>query len=318
MGTPLPTESPANGAVPQGFVARSVSFPSPELGWVLGDVPCARTRCVLLLRTTDGGATWRAVRPPPVLAPSDANYDFGAVIVFADSRDGWEYSPFRHELSSTHNGGSRWSTPLLPGAKASYVVAALAATSAGASLVVGPGLASASEPQFAIYDSPVSHDQWRRSSTTIPFGAGPIPSIQLLREGSAGWILENDRLVVAGARLVNGSWVNWNPPCTYSPSTNLSYGEARLAATSGSQLAAACFQSPYGASFPAALFQSSDGGATFLKVAGLPTLNGPTFFASPVLGVCLFEDFGDITATFDSGANWEQVAMFPTTAAPGL
>src|SRR5439155_13711178 len=66
---PAPTSAPAfqgppGGPVPPGFLAASVTFVSPSNGWVLGSAPCASPPCTSIVRTTDGGHTWKGIPAP--------------------------------------------------------------------------------------------------------------------------------------------------------------------------------------------------------------------------------------------------------------
>ena len=59
--------------------------------------------------------------------------------------------------------------------------------------------------EHRIASAPVGGDAWAVASIKLPVGAGPVPLVQLVLSGDGGWVLENDRTVVAGARLVNGT-----------------------------------------------------------------------------------------------------------------
>ena len=103
--TPSPTASPTPAAaalpgpvgtaVPAGFAARSATFVSDRTGWVLGTAAGK----VVVARTRDGGATWRAF-PGPETAGDDV-----ARVRFANLRDGFVTGT---RLWVTHDGGSTW------------------------------------------------------------------------------------------------------------------------------------------------------------------------------------------------------------------
>src|SRR5580704_16639625 len=48
-----------------GFLAQSVSFVSPDVGYVLGDVECPTGACLAMRGTTDRGVSWASLSPPP-------------------------------------------------------------------------------------------------------------------------------------------------------------------------------------------------------------------------------------------------------------
>ena len=51
-----------------------------------------------------------------------------------------------------------------------------------------------SAPNFRVWSSPADHLAWTEDPIKIPVGAGPIPSIQLVLAGNAGWLIEVDRV----------------------------------------------------------------------------------------------------------------------------
>jgi photosystem II stability/assembly factor-like uncharacterized protein len=282
---------PLHHGVPAGFGAVSVTFISANEGWALGAVNCAygATNCpVVLARTTDGGHTWSSAPPPPTtLAPAlDASKGIDQ-IRFADSQNGWAFGP---ELWTTHDGGAHWAKSTLTN---------VYALEAGAGTV--HAIALYSPHGFLIESSPVSRDAWNISSTWLGVGAGPIPSVQIVLSGSAGWILEDDRTVIAGARLVNGQWQAWTPPCMTVG------GPANLAASSPTDLVAMCNEGVWtGPSISSHLYFSSDGGTTFRRVAN----PAPTFGSaiSPSSTEACVGDSTGIFATFNAGATWRNVS----------
>jgi hypothetical protein len=110
---------------------------------------------------------------------------------FADANDGWVFDP---DLWATHDGGAHWEHPALPGVAATVEVQAL---EAAAGMVYAVVLDTTG---VHIEGSPVSREGWELSPTTVSAGAGPIPRAQLVLQGSAGWLVETDRVVVGGAR----------------------------------------------------------------------------------------------------------------------
>jgi hypothetical protein len=308
--TPTSNASPTSGKppapslnvtpLPAGtFSVSSVTFVSPEEGWVLGGQHCNGSfLCLGLMRTENDGKTWTSVTPPP----THLNYieqTSGGVsqVRFANSQDGWAFDP---ELWTTHNGGATWSQIVLPGVSADAIVASLE-TADG--VVQAAVLNQASTVQ--IETSPVGADDWRVSPTTVEFGAGPAPMPQLVLQGSLGWLLEDDRTVIGGARLINGQWVAWQPPCL-----NVN-GPALLDASSAQYLVAVCDQGEWGPASPAGVhaYVSTDGGVSF----GLPTTSVPSYgsLASPTPGVLVLAGGAGLLATFDGGATWTTVCTAP-------
>src|SRR5580704_5903816 len=227
--SPSPAPIPAGASVPAGFEPNSVTFVSLEMGWVLGSAPCASGTCLALLRTLDSGRTWSSVQAPPTLFSPASSSDQGVSQVrFADPRDGWAFEP---QLWSTHDGGVHWKQSSLPSVW---------------SLEAGGGHvhAVALDPSTNNYDlesSVTTGDAWVRTGS-LQLGAGPVPAPDLVLQGTTGWAVEDDRIVVAGARLNSGHWVAWHAPCASNG------GSAVISAATASSLVAVCEQGIWGPS----------------------------------------------------------------------
>lgn len=291
---------PGGGPVPAGFEPVSVTFVSALEGWVLGTAPCSAPPCTSVLRTADGGRTWAGV-PAPRAALSNGSAGGVAHIRFADARNGWAYggTPAGSVLYATHDGGSSWNAVVLP------VAGELSALESSAGSVHAVVIGNAGSVRIAT--SPAGADSWSVSPVTIPVGAGPVPHAQLVLQGATGWVVEVNRTVVGGARLVNGAWTSWQPPCAQVQ------GPAVLAASSPVELTAACqiglWSQPQGEH----LFVSHDGGAGFTQASGPPApTGGSQVIASPrasqaVLGTVATDGAASLVATFDGGRSWVTV-----------
>lgn len=310
-GTPLPTPGPPLpvGPVPSGFVAKSVTFASVQVGWVLGTAPCGTTNCLSLLRTTDGGRVWTSIPTPP--AVYSIGYQEGVKMVrFADLHDGWLFKP---DLWATHDGGTHWNRVRLPGIEADSEVFDVEAAA---------GLVHA-----AIFDatgnrietSPVGAEAWQLSSTTIQSGAGPVPMAQIVLQGTTGWLVAIDRTITGGARLQNGRWLGWQPPCAQAG------GPVVLAASTPADLTAVCDEGVWGPA-PSGMgfhsYLSTDGGAHFNRTwTRLPpgccgdvatSQPGEAIVSGVVNGV------EGLFGTFDNGATWTAVYRGSTGADLGF
>ena len=302
VGT-VPGTEPSVASLPAGLSPASVSFVSPTKGWLLGS--CGRdATCpgVGLATTDDRGQDWRAVNGPPV---PFGEGDVGSVrsIRFANDRDGYV---FGGDLWVTHDGAATWQRVLLPGADGSSTVVAVE-TGGGTTYAVfttGEG--------FRIASSPAMNDGWQLDPLVIPYGAGPARSIQLVLHGSAGYLLVNDRVAIAGARLGgNGRW--------YEEWTALGAdvgGPALLAASGETDIAMLISAGIWGGpSTPATLFaRSTDAGQGF-RIEGpeVPIAPGsaaamarPRYNAAVVAGA---DQRGApvLVATFDGGQTWSTV-----------
>jgi hypothetical protein len=258
VSTAAPTQSSAAtangtaGGLPPDFSAGSVTFVSLKTGWVLGSAPCAAARCTQVWKTADGGRTWAQVPAPPLPVSPDSDPGAGR-IRFANADDGWVWGS---DLWATHDGGAHW-------AKQSIGSVYALETSAGA--VHGVVLSYDGTSTFGVKTSPVHSDAWRTSAIKIQAGAGPVPRAQLVLHGTAGWMVIVNRTVVGGARLENGRWVSWKPPCD-DAGTPL-----ELAASMASDLVAFCADGLWNDLPPGErIYVSTDGGSSFRRLPASP------------------------------------------------
>jgi len=278
-----------------GFAAASVTFVSSDDGWALGTVGGA----LAVARTQDGGSTWTSVTPPPTHFSGQGVEASSGVsgIRFANTEDGWVFGP---ELWATQDGGSTWTEISLPGVAAGSPVWSLE-TSGG---IVAAAVQATGTASLDIETSPAGSSAWSLSPASVEVGAGPIPSPQLVLQGSAGWLLENDRTVVGGARLQSGSWSSWTPACSTAG------GAAALAASSSQDLLAVCDVGAYTGPSPAEdAFVSTNGGAGFTGLpASLPSgCQGSATLASASSSLAAAGCGAEIVATFNGGGSWAPV-----------
>lgn len=303
--SPAPTTpavaTPAGAPVPAGFVPASVTFVSAQLGWVLGSAPCSSSSpCLTLLRTQDAGHSWVSVPPPPSAfsaSPNPGGHGVGEVR-FADPLDGWAFGP---DLWATHDGGGHWTHVALPGASASAAVVDLAAAA-------GSVHAAVFDRSVGIDSSPVDHDGWSGSPTTIDLGAGPVPRAHVVLHGGAGWLIEVDRTVVGGARLSAGHWSSWAVPCRNAG------GDAMVDASTVLNLFAVCNEGVWTSQSPVThAYLSSDGGANFAQAPAVLPVGNADEVASPGAQSAVVAahsnggGINELLLTGDGGASWSVV-----------
>ena len=278
----------------------SVTFVSADEGWVLGTGTCSISPCAAIARTVDGGRTWAGVPAPGaaiVPGPDQATSGISG-LRFADDRNGWAFGP---DLWATHDGGATWARLTIPGLPADAAIVALetANGTVQAAVLDGEG--------YRVASSAVGTDDFHLSAVRVPVGAGPVPAVQLVLSGAAGWLIENDRTVVGGARLVNGTWVVWKPPCSDV------VGPAFVAASGPTELAAACDVGLWGNPAGDHLYLSHDGGSTFVESATTVPLQAAGQVAPASTSVIVVggsDATGAIlVGTFDGGRTWTIVAQ---------
>ncbi len=310
LGTPASTpQGPAGTAVPASFKPDSVTFVSRDLGWVLGTADCGGSSCLAIVRTTDAGATWSAI-PAPASTLALAPYGNSGVsrIRFADPLDGWVFGP---ELWATHDGGATWTRLSIPGVTAGSPIAALETARGTVHAAIYDGSA------VRVATSAIGSDSWRLSDATAMIGAGPVPSTQIVLQGDAGWLLQVDRTVVGGLRLVAGQWQAWQPPCAAVA------GPAILAASSANDLVAACDVGLWSNPEGERLFVSHDGGASFGRLAPHLPITSVTGTAAADTRTIVVAGNGasssasmssggsgsTLATSFDGGASWSTTVL---------
>lgn len=309
------TTTAPEAPVPAGFAPAAVTFVSADDGWVAGLVPAGAGTKLAVARTTDGGGAWSAL-PAPAVTFRAGGTDHGVGISFANRTDGWITAAASAATGGaastlwwTHDGGTSWQQVAVPGGGD---VAALEAAAGGFQLVTIDPDAST----MAIYSASATSDTWARSPTTLRLGAGPVPSADLALHGGSGWLVDIDRVVVAGARLSSSGWQPWTPPCANA------LGSAAVAASSTTDLVAVCNEGtwgppPAGTTTASWLFASDDAGTTFDTIGPIPT----SVARDDVAGVAtppgepqvLVVSTGtSLAATADGGKTWRTVYSAPS------
>ena len=300
QGSQSPTSSAA--PVPAAFEPMSATFVSAEKGWVLGSIPCGTARCPAIVRTLDGGVTWSSIGVPGTKVGGRAPGSIGgsagiSSLRFADPLDGWAFGP---ELWATHDGGVTWEQVSIVGLPAGATVAALETASGTVHAVLYDGA-----QDFRIASSRVGSEGWRVASVPIPVGAGPVPRVELVLSGEGGWVLANNRVVTAGARLEAGTWRTWKPACLDV------VGQAVLGASSTSDLVAACDVGQWSNPQGDHLFTSHDGGTTFVETGPRTPLTGASAVATPGRSTIVVAGNdargATLVGTFDGGQTWATV-----------
>jgi hypothetical protein len=267
------------------------------MGWVLGTTSCSPTCAPELLRTDNAGQSWTRLDVP----------GNGHIlnVRFADANDGWMWANEGQPngLWSTHDGGLQWAQVSLPISSDDQIISDVEASN-------GVAYATANAEPIRILSSPVGSDTWTLSPTTLPTGAGPVPNEQIVLQGTSGWIVEVDRTTIAGARLVNGAWQTWTPPCSQAE------GPVSLTASDPLHLAAYCDGGQWGGPTAVSLYTSVNGGTSFenTPLNFSVITSGP--ISSPTTGVVVLGDNqnSDLMATFNGGQTWSSVYSGPANS----
>jgi photosystem II stability/assembly factor-like uncharacterized protein len=128
-----------------------------------------------------------------------------------------------------------------------------------------------------------------------------VPEAQFVLAGSAGWVLAVNRVVIDGARLVDGSWESWRPSCADS------LGPAVLVAWSETGLLALCDVGLWNEPAGEHLFVSTDGGDTFVERNTALPFDGADLAAAPTDSAFFVKVGSVLLASFDAGETWTAV-----------
>jgi hypothetical protein len=324
------------------FEPISVSFSSPEDGWVLGTLACAHDRrCLTMLETVNAGQSWFEVQlPAPLVKVIDHgdNDTAGHLDVhFANTEDGWvygqepatihqgnqTYSGFTTTLWATHDGGTLWEPQRLAGMDSQGTVYDVESSNANV-FVLAPTRKGPAE----VESSPVGKNQWRKANHVALNGpaGGAQPSGSIVLAGGTGWLIfGNDRGAIGSAQLSkNGSWVSWRSPCA-----GVGHGYAVPAAANARDLVAVCGMAGFAYGMPKSaprgavigsswLYFSTNGGASFTAGGEIRPVKGnlsfgefPGVLASPRPGVVLLSRYlgnaEQLVASYDKGGRWSVV-----------
>ena len=297
--------------MPAGFVAWSATFVSDRQAYVLGDAPCVHAPCTSLVRTLDGGRSWRGVPAPrAALLPATGTGDRtppNAVreLRFATGQDGYA---FGGGLWTTHDGARTWRRVTGLGvvfdlATDRHTVYAVTATCAAGSW---------SCHDLRLLSSPISADAFQQ----VPIG---FPAAD---HGAGGTVSTAGGTTVArlnGATYVRagtGGWIRAAEPCQ-------PLGGWVEPPASGRTLTAFCAEGAAGSTY-LSVQQSADLGRHWTPVPGQPVRlanEGRSYtsittantrllavaWANPLYG-------GGLSITPDGGRTWTR-APLPKTGA---
>ncbi|SDI79953.1 hypothetical protein SAMN05444157_0216 [Frankineae bacterium MT45] len=248
---PAGRTGPPGGPVPGGFQPYSATFVSAHTGWVLGNAPCSSPPCTSIVRTEDGGVTWRGIpAPKSAIGTRYSNGTASAVdsLRFADAVDGWVSGG---ALFATHDGGGTWHAVAI-GSKGSVVTGLETAGGAVYATVdrCAPTAASCAPNTVTVYSAPIGSDTWTPISAAVS-----APALGNLVAHDTTWYLPTTKGILTGSSAKQGRTLP--NPC---PAANGFASTATIAVADSAHLDAVCISDGAAGSARYQLYGSVDGG----------------------------------------------------------
>lgn len=302
--TPATTPSPApsTAAVLTATVLHpeSVTFISPNVGWVLGLTLCGGSSCLRLATTADAGTSWSWVAGAdlPAISPT-SDWE----LRFANSEDGWISGS---HLYSTHDGGRTWAQVALPGVGPNASVDALESADGRVYAEVAEGTDANTGGPVALFGSVVSVDSWYAVPGVTTGGAGFGGDISLA-EG-VFWTMLHPAVVRAqgtqelSTLFSSTNGVTWHTKTLPCPSeTTASVG----AATSERIFIVCAGGGAAGSEFKTA-YVSDNAGASYQQVSDPPFGGDFESVAASPSSVAVASSSGgtQIYSSFNGGLTW--------------
>ena len=242
--------------MPTGFVAYSSTWVSASDGWALGTAPCSHTPCGSIVRTTDGGKSWKGIPAPRTTVTSKQNLPAGGadIVRFTDGINGWVAG---RGLYSTHNGGATWHQVAV-GPSTGTVDSLETGGGYVYALITGcpPNSSTSCSRSDVVYAAKVGSDSWKSVSPTIDVSQN---ASMLVVHGSS-WFLPTE----AGIMRASGM----SRPITLpNPCPTLAEGHATplLAVADADHLDALCAGDGAAGSTSIQLYGSTDAGHIWKK-----------------------------------------------------
>ncbi|GAB2676655.1 WD40/YVTN/BNR-like repeat-containing protein [Nocardia goodfellowii] len=309
IGITVVTTRPDTPTPPE-FRPLSLTFISETEGWALGTIKGCATgqRCTALQHTTDAGRTWQ----PDASITMPPNTE---VLRLADRRVGWA-ADLDDRLWSTNDGGATWQPLNAPG-----LISPRGAALSNRAIISGNRIqfvqSTSAGDKLELLTPTVDRHDWVTSSfnTGLPRTQSPL-RVQIAHRGDTTWVWadgtasnapaasQQSTEVGVSAKLDNGHWFPWTPPC---PQPGRLLG---LQASSDTDVIALCKAGPASAGEPwktrNKLFISRDRGETFTEEYDAPAAGTATLVGTLTAGDLSISADGAILASHDGGQHWEQ------------
>jgi hypothetical protein len=313
--SPSPFAAEPSSPVPADFQPSSVTFVSPDIGWVIGQAgtpgKCVNKNpyiCTSIARTDDAGQTWNGGPAPSTTAPDGPKGVSG--LRFLNGVDGWAFGP---ELWATHDAGHTWHPVNTGGQRVTDLETvsgrayALFASCYG---TASTGFAADCTSYTLKTTDAGSHDWVPAGGVTSDLtNAGSPTSAVIALTGTKGYLLAPDGTLYSGS--IGGVWQKAGAaPC--QPGAALPNGQPAhglLALANSTTLAVAC-----NASGAVQLHTSTDSGADWISQptaawTGMDRPASATFLAAAPDGTLVLASGSGLAVLPAGTSQWKQASV---------
>lgn len=297
--------------MPSGFEPASVTFVSPDLGYVLGTTTsCASPPCTSVVRTTDGGQHWIGVPAPrTVLSVGSASGAYPGVsrIRFADPFNGFAYGP---SLYVTHDGAKSWRSLPVPAR-----IIGLSISAGRVTFLESPCTSNAScGGTVELLTGPATGNSFTR--VTEARVSQTLAQQPLVMHGNAGFAVLGPGQFgpsIVDATADGRTWRSFPDPCAAAAGTSL----ADFAAPDTTYLFSLCIGEPAGGTASKRVMMTRNGKTELAgTLAGGNNNAAITAASDQVLVAALFGVRGELVRSTDAGHTWQPVNYFQDGGAP--
>ena len=314
---PTPTLTTTAPAPAQTRLANvriiDLTFVGVDDGWALASADCLSNpalTCTAMLRTTDGGKSWRSVANPPVNVSGDCTAPCATHLRFATPEVGYAFGP--SALFMTSDGGASWHQ------QSGGAIALESLDGNVIRVVTQPRVCPPPGCGYAVEISAIGSATWRSVSLGAYTG-GMTTGAALARTGSAAYV-EVFGHPSGGASHAQStlytstddglSWTNRGEPCPQGASE---VDSTAITTAADGSVTVACVGRSAGPTFTAT---STDGGVAFRAAPASLGAAGVQYLGAASASV-IFVDTDVLYRSADGGRSWQKVqqnSVGPLTA----
>jgi photosystem II stability/assembly factor-like uncharacterized protein len=317
-----PNPPPATHSAPKEvtlthFQAIDLTFVGADRAWALGTADCLNGRagpCAAMVRTTDGGASWHGMTPPPANVTGANGCADPCVhhIRFATDGIGYAYGP--SALFMTTDGGANWQRQ--PGGADGLETldgnVIRVVDQAGGGCV--PGC------DYNVETAAIGGTKWRSVDLPGTYDNGSSVGVALVRTGHRAFVEVFGHVAGGGQDATSllytsaddgATWTRRGEPCPQSAGREVD--SMQVSAGADGSVAVLCSPRGGGGGFTAI---SADGTGPFRAGGPLPANSAGGLLGAASARVQLVVSADALYRTQDGGNTWQPISAVPLGASP--